>query len=431
MPEVEQLDLKQLRQEIARKSLSVFEIVSAHLDRITRIDTNLNAFCHVADEMALKRAKEIDKLLASGQNPGPLCGVPISVKDSFLVAGMPATAGLVTEPSTPRTEEAKAVTLLRNSGAVILGKTNVPAGLAGLDCVNPIYGRTLHPLDPNRTPGGSSGGSAVAVATRMVYLDLASDLNGSIRVPASFVGVTGFRPTRGLLPKTGHLPWPSSTAIEPPESASGLIARSVRDLAQIHEALTGDQVKPMAPQRLGVFPLEQLALDSRIEARVEELLNDLPTIIEEWKPAFTLRDLVELAWELARIEISFANRDLEGPTAYRYLHLLDSRARMRNELAQLGMDAYLAPACAVTAPTLDEISSARIAIDSTTVPADEAYSWALSTSGLELPSLTIPTGNIGGLPFGLQIAVLPGNDSRLLSYGLWLEEFLGLVTPGK
>lgn len=247
------LSIAQLRRAQESRELSAVDITREFVAEGIRSPTN--AIVDRDDDAGVEQARAIDERRARGESLGPLAGIPLSIKDSFAVAGLRVSVGTVDSVrESPR--DAPSVARLRAAGAVLLGKTNVSAGLASADTDNELYGRTSNPWDASRTPGGSSGGSAAAVAARLSCGDLGSDLSGSIRVPAAWCGVYGHRPSTGFVSKRGHLPWPLDTAMEPTVSAAGPIARSADDLLELFSVLA----TPDAPWRLELPPsAERLA----------------------------------------------------------------------------------------------------------------------------------------------------------------------------
>src|SRR5450432_2656353 len=187
-------------------AISPVELVEAHLRQIESRNPTLNAFVMVMAERALNDARECERALAKGGPLGLLHGVPVTVKDSFDVAGLSTRAGSRLRANHPAAEDATAVARLRSQGAILLGKTNTPELLASYETDNLITGRTNHPNDAERTPGGSSGGEAAAIASFCSPGGLATDGGGSIRVPAHFCGIAGLKPTPGHIPGVGHYP---------------------------------------------------------------------------------------------------------------------------------------------------------------------------------------------------------------------------------
>lgn len=232
-------------------SLSAREAVAAALARIERVNGALNAVVALRAEAALQEADAADAALARGGAPGPLHGVPITVKDSFDTAGLVTTWGTPGRRDFVPDADATAVARLRGAGAIVVGKTNTPEFTLGFETVNPVYGRTNNPYDPTRTCGGSSGGAAAIVAAGGVPLDVGSDTGGSIRLPAHFCGVAGIRPTPGRVSRAGHAIGPG-TAIDALTSI-GPLARRSEDLAVALRLLAGPDGRDpfVAPVPLG------------------------------------------------------------------------------------------------------------------------------------------------------------------------------------
>jgi len=414
--------LRALRDAIARRERSCREVVAAHLDRIEEHNGRLGALCHVDAEAALEAAADLDARIANGIPVGPLAGIPVSVKDAFSVRGMPARAGMPSEPSSPRPEDAPAVARLRALGAVVVGKSAVPEGLRGIATESPVAAPTRHPRDRSRVVGGSSGGSAVAVATGMAAFDLASDLHGSIRVPASFVGVAGLRLTPGVLSKRLHLPWPYTARIEPPESAPGFVGQSARDLADILGALRGSVIEARAPRRLGIVRPDRRATDHAVAAGIEAAWEALDVPLVEVEPPGGIERLLKVGWALARAEIAFASPDASTLDVGSYLRLLDERAALAAWWDELDLDGLLVPAAPCVAPRRADLPA--IWVDGTKLDQERAFDWAVVTSALRMPSVTLPVGDEGGLPFAMQLAARSGDDEGAVTLALWAEEVL-------
>ncbi len=219
--------------------LSVTEAVDAAITRAGRLDAEIDALAVPGFERACAVAKAMD---AQGPRDNqPLFGVPMTIKESFDVAGLPTTWGHPRFRNMLAPQDALLVRRLKAAGAVIIGKTNVPVDLTDWQSFNPVYGRTLNPHNPDRSPGGSSGGSAAAVASGIVPCDYGTDIGGSVRVPAHFCGVWGHKTTWGLVPKTGH-DHPAMSrqagfvaAADGPLSIAGPLARNAADLAVLVE----------------------------------------------------------------------------------------------------------------------------------------------------------------------------------------------------
>jgi amidase len=225
-----QLGPRELADGIRKRSFSSVETVQAHLDRIAEVNPSLNALTRVLEEEALAAAAEVDAGLARGDSPGPLAGVPFTVKENIDLAGTATTWGVAALARAEAPVDAPQVANLRQAGAIPVGRSNMPDFALRWHTDNALHGATVNPFDSSVTPGGSSGGEAVALATGMTPLGLGNDLGGSLRWPAQCCGVACIRPTLGRVP--------SATVIEPSDALIGLqlmnaqgpMARRVDDL---------------------------------------------------------------------------------------------------------------------------------------------------------------------------------------------------------
>jgi fatty acid amide hydrolase len=225
------LGAQELAERIRRHELSSVEVVEAHIRRMEAVNPALNAVVVPLFDQARAEAVQADRALARGESHGPLHGVPVTIKECHHVAGTCSTAGLESQRGHRAGADAVLVERLRKAGAVVLGKTNVPQFMLYLETDNPVYGRTNNPWNPERTPGGSSGGEAAIIAGGGSPLGLGSDIGGSIRIPAHFAGIAGLKPTAGRLSILGshdQLLFPGMEAIL---DAPGPMARNVADLS--------------------------------------------------------------------------------------------------------------------------------------------------------------------------------------------------------
>lgn len=231
------LTAAELSAAMEARKVSAVELTHEAIARIERYDGDINAICVPDFDRALAAAREADTARAAGDT-SPLLGIPITVKESFNVAGLPTTWGIPPLKDFKATEDAVAVARLKKAGAVVLGKTNVPLALGDLQSYNDIYGTTNNPWDLTRTPGGSSGGSAAALAAGYGALSIGSDIAGSLRIPAHFCGVYAHKPTFGLLPGRGHTTPPAPPlAYERDLTVIGPMARSAADLSLMLDLL--------------------------------------------------------------------------------------------------------------------------------------------------------------------------------------------------
>ncbi len=238
LPAVKQLELLQSR------NLSVAELAEAHIRQIERLNPQLNAFVDFDPDRVRSQALALDA--AANDSRGPLHGLPVSVKSSIATAGYKCEIGSLLHKNEIPREDAVVVARLRAAGALILGTTNCPEFLMAYETANLLHGQTCNPWDPDRTPGGSSGGESAAIAAGMSAAGLGSDSGGSVRVPAHFTGICSLKPTPGRIPGRGHLPpcvGPFSTL-----GAIGPLARTIADVVLMFRTLSGQDVTdPASP----------------------------------------------------------------------------------------------------------------------------------------------------------------------------------------
>jgi amidase len=235
----------QLAKSIQAKETTSYDAVTASLQRISEVNPILNAVFQLQSEHALENAKLADNALNNGKTFGPLHGIPFTLKDLFDTKGVVTTAGSKMWKDRVPAHDSTIAHRLKAAGAILVGKSNTPELSLSDECNNAIYGRTNNPYDRTRTAGGSSGGAASIVAARGVPFDIGSDVGGSIRLPAHFCGVAGFKPTRGLIPTTGHTP--AYSGVFTSFNHAGPIARSVDDLSLLTRILRGaDHTDPFA-----------------------------------------------------------------------------------------------------------------------------------------------------------------------------------------
>ena len=221
-----------IRRRIGAREVTVVEYVRACLERVAQLNPTLNAIVTL-NPRALDDAAQLDRRIQNGEDPGPLSGLTVGIKDVTPVAGLRTTFGSPIYADYVPKEDALIVRRLRDAGAVILGKTNCPEFAAGANTFNDIFGRTRNPWDTTKSAGGSTGGGAAALATGMIALAEGTDLGGSLRIPAAFCGVTGLRPSVGLVP-THPTDWPWDTL-----SVNGPMARTAEDVALMLHAIAG------------------------------------------------------------------------------------------------------------------------------------------------------------------------------------------------
>jgi len=436
--------------------VSPVELVEAHLRQIESRNPALNAFVTVRAEQALAEAKACGAALARDEPLGLLHGVPITVKDSFDVAGLPTRAGSRLRTAHPAARHSTAVARLVSEGAILLGTTNTPELLASYETDNAITGRTNNPWDLERTPGGSSGGEASAIAALCSPGGLGSDGGGSIRVPAHFCGIAGFKPTPGRIPTTGHFPslgYPGGLT-----TVAGPMARTAEDLRLLFAALAGyDPEDPFSvplPLRkpdalrpcLGVWEqFYEVPVEAEIRAAVHQaakLLEDAGCALEEFAPGGMERApnvwaLLFSQWPSLALRPLLEGREAEAhwtlleslapapPTAGELLVNLAARDRMRAALVRRmeGLAAVVMPVCGIAAFRHRE---RRWKVDGREIGLFQAMMPAVVANVLGLPAVTVPIGlSREGLPIGVQLLGRPFEDELLLDLAVRLEQARG------
>jgi fatty acid amide hydrolase len=262
------LTASQLATMIARGEISSVEAVEAYIERIEQVNPRLNAVVVKRYDAARSEAKEADERVACGEAVGPLHGVPITIKEALDLVDTPSTFGLPSRANLLAHEDDLYVARMREAGAIILGKTNVSQLLYYIESDNPVYGRTNNPWSLDRSPGGSSGGQAAIIAAGGSPLGLATDLGGSIRVPATFCGIAGIKPTAGRTPDAGrYSQHPGERAIM---SQVGVLARRVSDVALGLEIINGGR----NPEELPSMPLGNTEAVDLSQVRVAFYTDD-------------------------------------------------------------------------------------------------------------------------------------------------------------
>jgi amidase len=271
--------------------ISSLELLETYLERIWRHNHALNAIVSIDEERARQKAREADDARANGEALGPLHGLPITVKDSFMTAGLRTTCGDKAFANFIPTRDAEAIARLRAAGAVIIGKTNMPTGNQDLQAVNPLFGETSNPFNLARTSGGSAGGGAAAVAAGLSSVEYASEIGGSTRVPAHFCGLYGHKTTFKAIPMVGHIPYGPETSWYSGEmdmACVGVMARSPDDIFPLLSATVGplprDAHFPFsyAPPRATAlkdfrvaawFDEEDCSIDASVRSAIETVIS--------------------------------------------------------------------------------------------------------------------------------------------------------------
>lgn len=407
-------------------SLSVSEAVDAAITRIEHFDAEINAIAVPDFERASSTAKAMDE--AGPQGDQPLFGVPMTVKESFEVAGLQSCWGHEQHTDYIAPRDSDLVARLKAAGAVILGKTNVPVDLTDWQSFNPPYGRTTNPHDASRSPGGSSGGGAAAVASGMVACEFGTDIGGSVRVPAHFCGIWGHKTTWGLVSKRGH-DHPAMArqdgfvaAHDGALSIAGPLARNAADLAILTEiggqyALTRN-AKPLNECRLlAITEYPGSPVDASVTEPTDAAIESLIAAGIRIESASSLvPDLASQQVAYIRMLNTAMSRGAPAPngkqaSAGDWFDLLDAQAACSEQWAQLfeTYDFVLAPPAPVLAvPHRDEaVFNATLKINGQDVPAPSGLVWAGIATFPNLPSTVLPIGSShyegSDLPCGMQV----------------------------
>lgn len=439
---------------LAARRVGALELTDAAIARIEARDGPINAVVVRDFDRARDAAKAADAALARGERKA-LLGLPMTVKESQNVAGLPTTWGFEFAKDFVASEDSVGVTRLKAAGAVILGKTNIPVALADWQSVNPIYGRTRNPWDLERSPGGSSGGAAAALAAGMVPLEFGSDIGGSIRVPAAFCGVFGHKPSWELVPQRGHAP-PHATGPGVVLNVVGPLARSASDLQLALDVLAGPDGDEATGYRLALPPprgiqagdfrvlildaLPGVALDDEIRSalhRVGDRLEQLGAkVVRDPHLIPDPLDQREVYTGLLQTTMSRGAPHAVSMPAHAWLALLDRQWQIRRQWAALfrTIDIVLAPAHgSVAFAHNDEPDAARrmLSVNGEPTPYFAQVAWPGLASLGNLPSTVAPVGfTQGGLPVGLQAIGPYLEDRSTIAFAALLErEFGGFKAP--
>ena len=461
MEDLTNLSATELVRIIRGKQASPVDVAQAHLDRIEQLNPALNAIVTIAPDI-LDRARQAEASLMRGDTPGPLHGLPLTIKDTIETADLRSTSGSVVRAQFVPHEDAPSVARLRMGGAIILGKTNAAEMAMDYTADNPVFGRTNNPHDSSRTPGGSSGGEAAAIATCMSAGGLGSDLAGSIRIPAHFCGIAGLKPTTGSVPGAGQ--FPPSIGPYSLGAAIGPMARRVEDLHLLFSSLcetklsrgllatdsllnmsaamrgcrvawyTDDDVAPVTEETRGAV------------ARAASALNDAGLIAEQrrppglergyelWLKLFSRASVVQLrnvytgreeeGGDFVRWRLATAD-DTPAPTLDEYISAWMERDRLRLTLNQWMTEVPLLVAPVGATPALKH-DTLKVTIGGTTLSTFRAFSYSQAFNVFDLPSVSVPAGvSASGLPIGVQIVGRPFEEEAVLVAAAVVEEALG------
>jgi amidase len=451
--------------------VSSAELVESAIERIERVDERINAVVVRDFDRARNAARTADTDRKAGAQ-APLLGLPLTVKEAFDVEGLPTSWGLPGIDA-PAAADALLVERLRSAGAIILGKTNIATMLADWQTANPVFGVTNNPWDVERSPGGSSGGGAAAVACGLTALEFGSDLAGSLRIPAAFCGVFAHRPSHGMLPMRGFAPpmAPRTPIAQPVDQATvGPIARTAADLRLALDSVSGSDAPDSAAWRLWLRPARHLDLkDYRVlvldEHPLVETSGDITAAVEELAKQLRnegcsvepgsreVPDMMDLTRTFSALLMSLMGVDMPEERyaaalassrrkesdpreqsltmSYRDWVLLD---RHRLSLAACwaetfaGWDVVICPAAPCTAfpHQAQSFEQRKLDVDGSNINYEKISFWTALATPNGLPVTTIPVGiDRSGLPIGLQVIGPRLEDYTPVRFAELIESRLG------
>lgn len=475
MADIEYRGAMQLVEAMRTKEIGSGELLEHYLQRVEAHNGTINAVVATDIEAARARAEAADAATARGESWGPLHGLPVTIKDTFEVVGMPCTAGAPELKDHLPARHATSVERLVEAGAIVYGKTNTPIWAGDLQSYNDVYGTTSNPWDLDRAPGGSSGGSAASLASGFTALELGSDIGGSIRNPAHFCGVTGLKPSFGIVPIRGHIPGPPGNLSGADIGVAGPLARNVEDLELALDVLAGadefdasgwklELAKPrrerVSDYRIAVWSDDPFCeVDREIAALIEQAGDALAdagaTVARDARPDIDMAESHEIYYSLLAGELGaglpeglrrrlrdsppdagddshagiFARAAVMDHAAW--IALNERRARLREVWRQFfgEHDVLLCPVMPRSAIPHDhskDFQGRKVTINGRARDYTDMIVWCGMTCGVYLPAAVVPIGTTSeGLPVGVQIVANFLEDRTALDVARHLEAALG------
>ena len=458
------------------------------LQRIEEHNPALNAVIDLDRERALTLAREADRQRQAGEPCGPLHGLPMTVKDTWEVPGLGCCAGAPVLSGYRPEQPADVIRGLQDAGAIIIGKTNVPYYASDIQTYNRVYGTTSNPWNRDHTPGGSSGGSAAALASGMTPLEVGSDLAGSIRTPAHFCGVFGHKPSRTLVSFRGHIPGPPGTISQPDLAEGGPMARSATDLELLLNIIAGPRphlarswllnmapaaIKSLPEARIGLWLEDpQCPVDHELTNGYRKLADALTSqgamVTDLQHPLLSLAHIMPAYFNLLgsllgsgmtnsqkrRLKLfALAEKPLRrvtpmtcgmaefargtSQTISHWMHWNETREKMREQVEEIfrEVDVILAPVNPVTAIPHDQSDPPfrrLIRVNGESRPYHDQFCWIALATLLGLPATSVPIGvTNAGLPYSIQVIGAPGRDLTTLGFArlLGAEGMAGFKAP--
>ncbi len=465
----------ELARQIRDREISAVELLDHYLDRVDTINPEINAVITLDADRARNAAQAADDATTRGDATGPLHGLPTTVKDAIATEGIRSTGGAIELEDHVPTADAPVVTSVRDAGAIVFGKTNLPRWSGDVQAYNEMFGVTGNPWDPARTPGGSSGGASAAVSAGLTSFEIGTDIGGSVRLPAHFAGVCGHKPSFGLIPQYGYLDHPTGGNVEADVNVFGPLARSVEDLELLVDVMAGPTAdratawKLELPEPRAAKPADmrvatwlddpacsvasdvgavlEAAVDSLRSAGVSTIASDHPetTIGDVWETGLPL---ISAATSPGRSEEEWAEqvRKANDPTldqarSMRYkastlyhrdwLLMTERRAQLRSVWADFftNYDVLLCPVAISAAfphTTDGGLYSRSIEIDGQARSYTDLIAWTSMIGFVYLPSTVVPVGlTESGLPVGIQVVGPFLEDRTTLRFARLVEEVCG------
>ena len=435
---------------IRARELGSVELLEAQLARIERLGPQVNAVCTLAVDGARERASAADEATANGRSWGALHGLPVTIKDAIATAGIRSTGGSPMLLDHVPQHDAPVVASIKNAGAIVFGKTNVPLWSGDFQTFNEMFGTTNNPWDLARVPGGSSGGAAAAVACGMTSFEIGTDIGGSVRVPSAFCGIFGHKPSFGAVPTLGYLDEPNGGVTESDVNVFGPIARSAADLAMLFGIVAGPAPDRAVGWRLDLpradvadlrslrvatwFEEPSVPMDDEMLAildGVTEHLNRIGVAVDRGaRPQFDFSE----AWQTggwligAACNISDGERDVSHNE---WLRADRQRARRRLQWAEFfeHVDVLLCP-ITLTPAFLHQHQGTwadrEVVVNGSIVPYLALEAWPALIGSAYLPSTSAPVGfTSGGLPVGVQVVSPYLHDYRSIAVAGLISDLVG------
>jgi len=463
----------ELARDIGKGKLSSVGVTNFFIDRIEQHNPTINAVIAERFDQAREEARRADEMVKRGEPLGALHGLPMTIKDAYEVTGLTCEVGHLPFKGRVSDTDAVVVQRLRAAGAIILGKTNTPLHCADLQTYNAIHGTTNNPHDVARTPGGSSGGAAAALASGMTPLEFGSDIGGSIRTPSHFCGLFGHKPTFDIIPQRGHVPPAHGAMTTSALGVMGPLARSVDDLELAFDVTVGFDSKPGVGAELALPPstvesvkhlrvglwlsADYCPVDAEMLAGIERAARALASQgaeVDEAKPDFSLAEhhetylmhlspiigasfgpgeialMERVARELGPEDKSHNAIQARGTLLPHREWLLwnEIRAHMVAKWAAFfdDYDVLICPVTPTTAMPHDQdtpFGARKILVNGEARPYSDNIVWAGVATLCSLPSTAVPVGrHSDGLPYGLQVIGPEYGDRTTLAVAKMLEE---------